>query len=220
VTKTNSTGRVYAGLKKDERISLRRQKFIDAGIEVFGTRGFRAATVRVLCAEAGLTARYYYESFESTEELLTAAFEQCMERIGRHITRAVMDSDMRAQPQEIIVRILDAFFSEMEDKRVTRLIMLEVLGVSESVDKISNQRLLELGTLLIGLARNLYPRWQIETEAGTLLSVTVLGAMRQAAIHWMVSDYTMPREEVVRTTSMLVLGWLKVVEEQQDQDAP
>lgn len=215
--KDHSPGRVYGGLKKEERAAQRRQKFIDAGIEIFGTQGYHAATVRSLCEEAGLTVRYFYESFEGTEELFIAVFNQCMQRIRNHITLAMEQADPARDQPQLIDSILDAFFKEMEDKRVARVVMLEVLGVSGSVDRMSSKHLVTLGDLLIGLGHSLYPSCKIGREEGTLLSLSLLGAMRQATIHWMATDYKMERKAVVSTTSLLVFGLLRMLEEQSKQ---
>jgi len=43
-----------------------------AGLELFGTRGYLDTTIDQVCGEAGLTKRYFYESFRSCEDLLGA----------------------------------------------------------------------------------------------------------------------------------------------------
>ena len=48
-------GRIYGGLSLEDRKKQRREQFLQAGINVFGTSGFRSATVRSLCKEAKLT---------------------------------------------------------------------------------------------------------------------------------------------------------------------
>jgi len=213
------SGRVYAGLNKEERTAQRKQKFIDAGIQLFGNGGFHSTTERKLCAEAELTARYYYESFESTEDLLIAAFDQCTQEISNQITAEITKAGASSDPRDLIIGILDTFFRQMEDRRVARLIMLEVLCVSESVDKFSNKQLGKLGELILTLGRTLYPTWKIDPDAGALLGISILGAMRQATIHWMVTDYKLPRSTVVSTTSSIVFGLLKVIEEQVDNES-
>lgn len=37
--------------------------------------GYRNATVKAVCEAAGLTERYFYESFSNSEELLVASFQ-------------------------------------------------------------------------------------------------------------------------------------------------
>src|SRR4051794_37883174 len=66
--------RVYGGVEREDRVRVRRQRFLEAGVQVFGTRGYRAATVRAICEEAKLTDRYYYESFSSLEDYLLAVY--------------------------------------------------------------------------------------------------------------------------------------------------
>ena len=62
-TQTHSTTeRAYGGTPADVRIRERREKLLAAAYEIIGTRGFRAATVRAVCAESGLSQRYYYEA--------------------------------------------------------------------------------------------------------------------------------------------------------------
>lgn len=214
---TSKTGRRYSGREHKERAAQRKQLLIDAGIQVIGTDGYHATTVRKLCAEAGLTARYYYESFSSTEELLIACFDQCMGRISQELLNTALSS--RAALPELVHILLDVFFQQMEDKRVARLVMLEVLGVSQGVDKYSNKKLENLGGLILKLGERYHPNWKIEERQGALLGVTLLGAMRQAALFWVSTDYEMERNEVVATSAMIVLGLLKVIEEQSPIDS-
>jgi len=64
-----SSKRTYGGLSETERVNERRERFLEAGLEVFGSLGMRGATVRKLCKEASLTERYFYESFTDTDAL-------------------------------------------------------------------------------------------------------------------------------------------------------
>ena len=64
-----SRGRPYAGASREARERARRERIIAAGIELFGTVGYRAATVGAVCETAGLNKRYFYESFATLEDL-------------------------------------------------------------------------------------------------------------------------------------------------------
>ena len=65
--------RTYAGEQGDERIARRREQLMDAALEVLGSDDGGALTVRGVCREAKLTARYFYESFDSADDLVAAA---------------------------------------------------------------------------------------------------------------------------------------------------
>ena len=62
--------RTYAGEQGDERIARRREQLMDAALEVLGSDDGGALTVRGVCREAKLTARYFYESFDSADDLV------------------------------------------------------------------------------------------------------------------------------------------------------
>src|SRR4051812_2571434 len=66
--------RPYRGVPQDERRAQRRSQLIAAAIAVYGERGYRQATVKAVCEAAGLTERYFYESFANSEELLIASY--------------------------------------------------------------------------------------------------------------------------------------------------
>jgi AcrR family transcriptional regulator len=67
--------RTYAGQSAFERRSSRRARLIEAGLDVLGSRGFSNMTMTEVCARAGLTERYFYESFSNLDELLVAMFD-------------------------------------------------------------------------------------------------------------------------------------------------
>ncbi len=47
-------GRVWGGMTPAEREERRREQFLEAGLEVFGTRGWAGTTVRDVCRAARL----------------------------------------------------------------------------------------------------------------------------------------------------------------------
>lgn len=64
--------RRYGGISADERRAERRRKLLFAARQMWGTQGASEVTVRGVCAEAGLTPRYFYEQFENRDALLLA----------------------------------------------------------------------------------------------------------------------------------------------------
>src|ERR1700760_1177054 len=56
--------RPYGGVEASERLALRRRRLLEAGLELLGgSDNHPELTVRALCAEAGVSARYFYEGF-------------------------------------------------------------------------------------------------------------------------------------------------------------
>src|SRR5882762_7144679 len=86
---TEST-RVYGGVSAGQRRDERRQRLIDAGLELFGTRGVAAVGTVDICAEAKLIKRYFYESFSSIDQLAAAVFEQITARLVEQVVPAIV----------------------------------------------------------------------------------------------------------------------------------
>src|SRR6185295_13531701 len=64
--------RDYDGKTAAERIAERRERLIDAGVELFGERGYAATSIRSVLQQSGLRDRYFGESFADLDSLLAA----------------------------------------------------------------------------------------------------------------------------------------------------
>jgi len=128
-------GRRYAGEDPAERTARRRQQFVEAGLALFGSVGYRKASVRELCRHAQLTDRYFYESFAGTEDLLVAVYGECIARIRAAVVTRVASAPV-AGAETVLERALDGFYGCIEDARLARIVWLEVLGVSPRVDAV------------------------------------------------------------------------------------
>ncbi|MGA9102894.1 TetR/AcrR family transcriptional regulator [Aeromicrobium sp.] len=67
--------RNYGGKSADERLTDRRARLVEAAITLLARTGEARTTMTAVCAEAGLTERYFYESFASRDDVLVAALD-------------------------------------------------------------------------------------------------------------------------------------------------
>ena len=77
--------RPYRGVSATDRRHQRRQRLIDAGLQLFGTRGIAAVGIVDVCAEAGLTKRYFYENFASLAELQSAVVDHAISVMSERV---------------------------------------------------------------------------------------------------------------------------------------
>src|SRR6058998_3977299 len=96
---TRAPGRSYGGVSADDRIAARRARLLDAGLELFGTRGFTTTGVKDVCRQAGLTDRYFYESFNDGGELFLAVFDRLTDELFQAVVAAVATSGDDAERQ-------------------------------------------------------------------------------------------------------------------------
>jgi AcrR family transcriptional regulator len=67
--------RTLQGVSAEQRVAERRARLLDAALDVVGERGVADFTMTAVCRAAGLTERYFYESFARREDLLAALFD-------------------------------------------------------------------------------------------------------------------------------------------------
>ncbi|RZI81903.1 MAG: TetR/AcrR family transcriptional regulator [Rubrivivax sp.] len=180
---TGST-RAYGGVGASERRLQRRQRFIEAGVEVFGTRGLGQSTMRDLCGEARLTDRYFYESFRRVEDVFEAVLAdlttQLVERLGSAMFAVPLRMDSVAEAG------LRAFFGFMqEDPRRARIVLIDALSLrfsparDRSVDPIESYV-----ELLRALYNALYPQAAgLGIDVG-LLAKTLIGMTIHSGAVW------------------------------------
>ncbi|MGH3643171.1 MAG: TetR/AcrR family transcriptional regulator [Mycobacterium sp.] len=65
----------WSGVPLQDRQTLRRDELIAAGVDVLGGDGGSTLTVRAVCRTAGLTERYFYESFTDRDEFVRAVYD-------------------------------------------------------------------------------------------------------------------------------------------------
>lgn len=83
----------WSGVPLQDRQALRRDELIAAGVNLLGGAGGPALTVRAVCREAGLTERYFYESFEDRDEFVRAAYDDVCTRAMATLTSAETPRD-------------------------------------------------------------------------------------------------------------------------------
>ena len=197
----SADGRRYRGAALAERQEERRAKLIEAGIELFGTSGYRSSTVEKICATAGLTKRYFYESFGGSEELLLACYTEATERLRA----AVRDGAGRATDLgSATTGALGAFFAAIEDDpRIGRITFHEILGVSPKVDRAYRATTLAFVDTLIELTAP-FVGPAADPAQVRLVATGLVGAILMIAQQWMLSDFTDPADQVVATAALIL----------------
>lgn len=213
-SKHDTAGRVYGGEKLADRTARRRQQFLDAGLQIFGTTGYRTATVRKLCKQAELTDRYFYESFENLEDLLIAVYRQQFDQLQQTVLAHLMSATQEGDAMATIRAGLDALFDMAAQPCVARVCWLEVLGVSPKVDATYISNIDGFADMVIGFARHRYPQWQVDDDEARTLGLALVGAVSQAVTHWVLGQYKEPKATLLAATSRVFEGvWASLANE-------
>jgi AcrR family transcriptional regulator len=196
--------RPYRGVSHDERRAHRREQLIAAAIAVYGERGYRHATVKAVCEAAGLTERYFYESFANSDELLIASYHAVTANVFGVLTRAAeaagRDRAERARA------MLAAYFRVLrDDPRSARVFLVEIRGVSREVDKAFDASLRTIGR---EVARIIAPPRAAQDD---LLQAGVVGGVIHMALQWIEDGYAPAVETVTESALRLMMVLARTV---------
>ncbi|WP_375765558.1 TetR/AcrR family transcriptional regulator [Archangium gephyra] len=193
--------RRYRGSSGEERRAQRREQFLLAAVRVYGEQGYRNATVKAVCEAAGLTERYFYESFSNSEELLVASFRAVMDFLLGELEKAVTETP--GGPVERTRAMLTAYYEALKGHpQSARVFLVEISGVSPTVDEALEASLQEFGGLL---ARTIAPRGEGSAASPPLLRAGVVGGVIHIALSWIASGYSQPIHQVVEAAMRLCL---------------
>lgn len=93
----------WSGVPLESRHALRRDNLVAAGVQLLGGAGGPALTVRAVCRHAGLTERYFYESFADREHCVRAVYDDVCTRAMATLTSAQTPREAVEQFVELMV---------------------------------------------------------------------------------------------------------------------
>jgi AcrR family transcriptional regulator len=197
--------RAYAGISAQERRAQRRAAFLAAGMEVAGTRGFAKLTVRALCGEAGLTERYFYESFTDMDALVDVVFDQMVSDISTEILARVAQApdDTRAKMRAGLAAAIETM---TDDPR--RLRMFTEAEFNPVLTARRGDVVRSFAAILLSVGREHYgPDTILGTgPRGEFAAMHVIGGLYETMIGWTRGDLAVSRDELVElATDMLAL---------------
>lgn len=188
--------RSYRGLSQDERRAERRARLIAAAIAVYGERGYHQATVKAVCEAAGLTERYFYESFANSEALLIDSFNAVTYSVLGEITQAAREAGRARTARSRAM--LHAYFAALQrEPQSARVFLVEIRGVSRAVDQAFDTALRAIGK---EVARIVAPPGAADDE---LLQAGVVGGVIHIALRWIDDGYQPDIESAVDTALKL-----------------
>ncbi len=114
----------FKGVSADDRRIDRRNRLVGAAFEIAGTEGAGALGVGRVCLAAGLTKRYFYESFASLAELQSAVVDHAIAAMLERV-----DLFRPTGPGGPPRAWLEAFVGALvDDERLARVLLAETHG--------------------------------------------------------------------------------------------
>lgn len=190
---TSTTGRVYGGLTAEERAAQRRERLVEAGIEVVGTVGYSATTQQALCRASGVAERYFYESFPDLLALLEAVYVQVCSDVATEVLAALATAgdDLESQAQVGMRTFVDA---TLRDPRRARIQLLEAVGVDPRVERVRRDVIEGFAQIVAEQVRPYAGPGGLDPD---LVGMSVAGAVNEVLIDVVLDRRSPDREALV-----------------------
>jgi AcrR family transcriptional regulator len=187
--------RRYRGATAEERKAGRRERLMEAGLEVFGTQGYAASSVRAVTTAAALNPRYFYESFSSREDLLYQVYLRIVSDIGNDAVAAVADADtIEAQAR---AGLRAGWLALTRDRRKARIVAIEVVGVSDRLEQLRRDTRHALADMTVRNALSIASDGVELQLDPVLISRALIGGVVETLSDWIHGDVDKSPDEVV-----------------------
>jgi AcrR family transcriptional regulator len=210
--------RPWRGVSAEQRVAARRQRLLAAALEVFATRGFHASKVRDVCREAGLTERYFYESFDDKEALLGALGEQIAADFVTAATPSLglIDRD----PDAAIGGAARAVVHSLtDDPRRARILFVEVVGVSPALEDRRRAVIGSLVDVIRAAVAQVFGGWARESVEVELVARAVVGAAAELLVAYVRREMVLGQDDLIEHLGNVLMRARPVLEAMASQRA-
>jgi AcrR family transcriptional regulator len=192
------SARRYSGRPVEEWKAARRERLLEAALELFGTDGYTATSVERLCTQAKVSTRHFYHEFQNKEAVLLAVHAKVIEVAGRN-TEEALALTIDAPVRDRINAAVDALLrTMMADLRRAQISFVEVVGASPAVEQ---QRIAFRELLITSIAQvgaSAVARREIPKRDFRFIGLALIGAVNTVVYDWMLAR-PRPSGDHVRT---------------------
>ncbi len=177
------------------RRARRRAALLEAGLELFGTRGCAGTTVRGVCTLAVLNDRYFYENFPDLDALLVAVFDEVARRGEEAILAAV-----RSAPRDLPLRVRAVANAGpgflIADPRHARLLTHEI-QVEPALRGRRNALIRRLAGIFTAQAHELAEDMPLSDTDVEMTVLTLVGGAMELVSTWLRGELAVDREHLI-----------------------
>jgi AcrR family transcriptional regulator len=185
--------RLYRGVEPSERRAQRRERLLQAGLEVFGTQGYAGSSIRIVSAAASLNSRYFYESFTDREDLLYCVYKRIVSEVAAAVVEVTTQAETIEEQAYEGLRV--AWTILTEDPRKARVLALEVVGVSDRLERFRRENRHAFADILLQNSRAI--TGDLTGLDPVLTARSLMGAVLDLLLDWINGDLDATVEQIV-----------------------
>lgn len=189
--------RTYGGRSAADRRAERRERLLEAGLQLFGTEGYATSSIEKLCTHAGVSTRNFYEEFNSREDLLIALHAKANEMSFRAVTAAFADHADAALAERFELAVRTFIQTMASDARLARVAYVEMIGVSNSVEKHRMAWRKRWWDMMVAEADRAVLRGEAQARDFTLPALAVIASVNELVHHYSLNRGRITLDEVI-----------------------
>jgi AcrR family transcriptional regulator len=196
--------RPWRGKSPEQRVADRRERLLEASLEVFTSRTFHGAKVRDICQEAGLTERYFYESFGGKQDLLMALADMIVEDFVNAAlpSIALVTDDLDTAIEGAMSAVVHSL---TDDPRRARILFVESVGISPAAEAKRRSVIGRLATVIQAAAAPAFGEWVTESVEVELIARSLIGAASELIIAHIRNELPIGQEELIKNMTRLFM---------------
>jgi AcrR family transcriptional regulator len=190
-TAATTTPRPYRGIEAADRLAERRARLLEAGLDLLGADDPAELTVRGICRQAGVAARYFYESFADKDEFVAAVFDSVIADLAATTQAVVAATPPEEQTRAGVANLVRTIGG---DPRVGRLLFSTQLANTVLVRKRAESH--ALFAMLSG--RHVENALRVpENDRIKAAAHFVVGGLAQTISAWLAGDVRLDPDQLI-----------------------
>jgi AcrR family transcriptional regulator len=189
--------RTYGGRSAADRRAERRERLMEAGLQLFGTVGYATSSIEKLCTHAGVSTRNFYEEFNSREGLLMALHSRVNEKSFRAVSAAFAEAADAALAERFELAVRTFIHNMAQDPRWARLAYVEAIGVSNVVEKHRMTWRARWSDLMVAEAERAVLRGEAKAPDFTLSALAVIAVANELIHYFSMSQGRVTLDQVI-----------------------
>jgi AcrR family transcriptional regulator len=186
--RSGSEQRRYGGRSAQERAEDRRERLVEAAISVLAAQGERA-TMTAICHEAGLTERYFYESFANRDAALVAALEHVCDEISANAVRVLQATSGTVDERVLaMTRDFARWAATHRDRAVVGVVHARTIA---ALRQRRRELLVSFAEISASEASVLYGEDAWDPDRARVQGIVFIGGLAELVAAWLAGDVTL-----------------------------
>jgi AcrR family transcriptional regulator len=179
-------------------------------LEVFADGGWAALSARKVCEQAGLTRRYFYESFDDIDALVGAAFDRVTAEVRTAVRGAIGDGT--GPLRELVERAVSAGLDVLARSPSKGRFLAVAQSAGSSIGPHRAAAMDDLTAIVEPLlSTHRGQAEQIDAREARIAALIMVGAVLSIVDSWLAQEVDLSRDEVVSWATTAAVAIVEAV---------